>query len=399
MSDLDRRRRLPSVVRRLGVVSFFNDFASEMVYPLLPALVTTRLGGTAVALGALDGVAEAVAAVAKVVSGRVADRPRWRRALVLGGYAVAAVVRPAMGLAGAAWQVIGLRGSDRLGKGVRTPARDVIIADAAPHDMRGRAFGYHRSMDHAGAVVGPLGAWMLVSLAGLGPAEVIGWSIVPGVVAVLVVGWALAGHGAAVPDTAAVAVAERASAPPRDARLVFGLIVAYAFVRMPETLLLLRLQDVGIPLATIPLLWAALHVVRSAASYPGGWLADVVGSRRTMALGWLTYAVVCAGLAWSEHLGASAAWFLVFGLVAGATEGPERSFVTAAGGVSRRGSRFGAYHAGVGLAALPGAVLLGGLYAAVGGGVALLASGAAAVALAAVAWSSAGSRPALQRAA
>lgn len=392
MSDLGRRRRLPSVVRRLGIVSFFNDFASEMVYPLLPALVTTRLGGTAVALGALDGVAEAVSAIAKTVSGRVADRPRWRGSLVVGGYAVAALVRPAMGLAGAAWQVIGLRGTDRLGKGVRTPARDVIIADATPQDMRGRAFGYHRGMDHAGAVVGPLAAWMLVALAGLGPAAVIGWSIVPGILAVLVAAWALRGLGAAPPRSPAGATPE-APRGSRDGRLVFGLIVAYAFVRMPETLLLLRLQDVGIPLAAVPLLWAGLHVVRAGASYPGGWIADVLGSRRTMALGWLTYAVVCAGLAWSGRPWASAAWFLVFGLVAGATESPERSFVAAVGGAARRGSRFGAYHAAVGLAALPGALLLGGLYTAMGGPIALAASGAVAAALALVAWSGAARGP------
>ena len=389
MSEHGRRgRRLPSVVRRLGVVSFFNDFASEMVYPLLPALVTTRLGGTAMALGALDGVAEAVAAVAKVVSGRVADQPRWRRSLVLGGYAVAAVVRPAMGVAGAAWQVIGLRGSDRLGKGLRTPARDVIIADATPPDIRGRAFGFHRGMDHAGAVVGPLAAWMLVSLAALGPAQVIGWSVVPGAVAVVVVGWALAGRrAAALHAPAATTVARSPISRPRDARVVFGLVVAYAFVRMPETLLLLRLQDAGISLAMVPILWAALHVVRSLASYPGGWLADHIGSRRTMALGWLIYAAVCAGLAWSASLGACAFWFLVFGLVAGATEGPERSFVASTGEATRRGSRFGVYHASVGLAALPGSLLLGGLYAGAGGPVALAVSAVAAAILAAVAWS------------
>ena len=401
MSDRGRRRRrLPPVVRRLGVVSFFNDFASEMVYPLLPALVTTRLGGTALALGALDGVAEAVAAVAKVVSGRVADRPRRRRALVLGGYAVAAAVRPAMGLAGAAWQVIGLRGTDRLGKGLRTPARDVIIADATPADVRGRAFGYHRAMDHAGAVIGPLAAWMLVSLAALGPAQVIGWSLVPGVAAVIVVGWALAGHGATILYAPAAATgAPSPIARHRQARVVFGLIVAYAFARMPETLLLLRLQDAGISLAAVPILWAALHVVRSSASYPGGWLADVVGPRRTMALGWLVYAAVCAGLAWSASLGGCVVWFLVFGLVAGATEGPERSFVAAAGEVTRRGSRFGLYHASVGLAALPGSLLLGGVYAAAGAGTALAMSGAAAAILAAVAWTVGGREDAPQSAA
>ncbi|MBE0592723.1 MAG: hypothetical protein IH616_10025, partial [Gemmatimonadales bacterium] len=206
-----------------------------------------------------------------------------------------------------------------------------------------------------------------------------------------VVGWALAGRRAALVSAPAVdAAAETPRAPSRDARLVFGLIVAYAFARMPETLLLLRLQEVGISLAGVPVLWAALHVVRSAASYPGGWLGDVVGSRRTMALGWLIYAGVCGGLARSTSLWAAGTWFLVFGLVAGATEGPERSFIAGAGGAARRGSRFGVYHASVGLAALPGSLLLGGVYAAAGGPVALAVSGAVAAVLAIVAWSGVG---------
>jgi MFS family permease len=378
-------RSLPAVVRRLGVVSFFNDFASEMVYPLLPALVTTTLGGTAVSLGALDGVAEAASAVAKLGSGVVADRPRRRRLLVIGGYAIAALVRPVMGLAGAAWQVIALRGTDRLGKGVRTPARDAVIADATDPEMQGRAFGYHRSMDHAGAVIGPLVAWFLVARLAMGPDEVIAWSVVPGVLAVAAVTWALAGRRAISMSEPAATSAPVVS-PTADARTVFGLIVAYAFARMPETLLLLRLQDVGVGLSLVPVLWALLHVVRSAASYPGGWLSDVVGSRRTMALGWLLYGGVCAGMAWGGSEAHVVLWFLAFGLVAGVTESPERSFVARAGSRGRRGSRFGVYHASVGFVALPGSLLLGWIYSRAGGPTALTVSGAVAAALGIVAW-------------
>ena len=376
-----RARSLPPVVRRLGIVSFFNDFASEMVYPLLPALVTATLGGTAVSLGALDGVAEAASAVAKLGSGVAADRPRRRRLLVIGGYAIAAVVRPVMGLAGAAWQVIALRGTDRLGKGVRTPARDAVIADSTDQDMQGRAFGYHRAMDHAGAVVGPLVAWVLVARLAMGPDEVIAWSLVPGLLAVAAVTWALTGRHAipmapAAPTTPGPVVAQAS-----DTRTVFGLIVAYAFARMPETLLLLRLQDVGVRLALVPVLWALLHVVRTGASYPGGWLSDVVGPRRTMALGWILYAGVCIGMGWGgseEHV---VLWFLAFGLVAGVTESPERSFVSRAGSRGRRGSRFGVYHASVGLVALPGSLLLGWIYTKAGGPEALTVSGAVAAVL------------------
>jgi MFS family permease len=364
---------LPPIVRRLGVVSFFNDFASEMVYPLLPALITARLGGTAVALGALDGVAEGVSAVAKLVSGRLADRPGHRRVLVVVGYALAAVARPAMGVAVAAWQVVGLRGTDRLGKGVRSPARDTVIADSTERASRGRAFGFHRGMDHAGAVVGPLVAWVLIAQGGLQPDRVIVWSVVPGVLAVAVVAWAMSRvrSGSIPTDARTDAAVSRAG----GSRFVFGLVVAFAFARMPETLMLLRLQDVGMSVALVPLVWSALHVVRAAASYPGGWLSDRIGPRATMALGWMVYAFVCAGLALSDDPLTAAAWFAVFGLVAGATEGPERAFVAGAGAGGRRGSRFGVYHASVGVAALPGSLLLGGVYEMVQGPAALGASG------------------------
>jgi len=354
------RRSLPAVVKQLGAVSLFNDFASEMVYPLLPALVTTRLGGGAVALGALDGIAEFVAAAFKAGSGWLAERPRWRKPLIVGGYALAAVARPVMGVAGAAWHVVALRATDRFGKGVRTPPRDAIIADASPGDLRGRAFGFHRAMDHAGAVVGPLVAWALLTVANRTPSQVVGWSIVPGIVAVMVVIWALK----RLPRPAEAEGREASQAPQvRSSVALFGLIVAFAFARFPETLLLLRLQDLGVSVALVPILWAALHVVRTIASYPGGWLSDVAGPRRSMVTGWLIYAVVCFGMATSGSGTVAVAWFLLYGFVAAATESPERAFVAAVGRAAQRGRRFGIYHAAIGLAALPGALLLGALYA------------------------------------
>lgn len=382
------RSRLPRIVKQLGAVSLFNDLASEMVYPLLPALVTTRLGGTALALGALDGIADAAAAAVKLGSGWLAEHVRWRRPLVIGGYVVATVVRPVMGVTSAAWQVIALRAGDRVGKGVRTPPRDAVIADASPGALRGRAFGFHRGMDHAGAVVGPLVAWALIAGTGAAPAEVIVWSVVPGIMAVMVVVWAMGkvgergmgngerednreggkGKGEGYDEGGAV---QRGSS-----FALFALIVAFAFARFPETLLLLRLQDLGVQVALIPVLWAALHVVRSTMSYPGGWLSDVVGPRRTMVLGWVIYVLVCFGLARTGSATIGALWFLVFGLVAAATEAPERAYVAAAGVSARRGRRFGGYHAAVGMAALPGGLLFGALYTDLGGAVALTVSGA-----------------------
>lgn len=372
-------RSLPLVVKQLGVVSFLNDLASEMVYPLLPALVTARLGGSALALGALDGIADAVAAVVKLASGWLAEQRRRRRPLVVGGYAIAAAVRPLMGVAGATWQVIALRSADRLGKGVRTPPRDAVIADASPGDMKGRAFGFHRAMDHAGAMLGPLAAWGLIAYAGATPADVFVWSVVPGALAVFVVAWAMGKVQRAGPEPSGAELPPESAmvdgTPRRSLRYLFALIVAFAFARLPETLLLLRLQDLGIGVALVPLVWAALHVVRSLLSYPGGWLSDRLGARPTMLLGWAVYAGVCGGLATAPSATAAAGWFLVFGLVAATTEPTERAFVASAGADRRSGRRFGVYHASVGLAALPGGLLFGGLYAAAGGSTALLVSG------------------------
>src|SRR2546423_107417 len=173
-------RTLPRQVKLFGWVSLLNDFASEMIYPLLPAFVTGVLGGGAGALGALDGAAEFAAAVVKLGAGRAADQRRWRGPLIVLGYFTAVVVRPVIAVSGAAWQVIGLRVVDRLGKGMRTPPRDALIADATPADLVGRAFGLQRGMDHAGAVLGPILAWWLLASGSANVRTVIAGSLAPG---------------------------------------------------------------------------------------------------------------------------------------------------------------------------------------------------------------------------
>ncbi|MBI2615623.1 MAG: MFS transporter [Gemmatimonadetes bacterium] len=387
MTPSARGNKLPALVKSLGAVSFFNDLASEMIYPLIPALVTRTLGGGAISLGLFDGISELTASLAKLWAGWLADRPRWRRPLVIAGYLVAAVTRPVIGATSAAWQVIALRAADRVGKGVRTPPRDAVIADVAPPEMRGRAFGFHRAMDHAGAVVGPVLAWALLSGLGLTPDGVILWSVAPGVIAVGVAAWALRTTGNGKRETGNVAPAggPQSTAPGQGASsssFIFLLIVAFAFVRFPETLLLLRLQDVGIPVAVVPLVWAGLHVVRTTTSYSGGHLADRAGPRRAMLIGWLVYAAVCMGLATTGAPVGAVGWFLVFGFVAALTESPERAFVAAFAGRGATGRGFGMYHASVGMAALLGGVVFGTAYARLGGPMALGLSAGASGALA-----------------
>ena len=359
--------RLPRAVWLFGATSLVNDFASEMIYPLLPAFVTRTLGGGALALGILDGVADAVAAGFKLVSGYLAERPRLRGPLVVAGYGLAAAIRPLIAAAGAAWHVIVLRGTDRVGKGIRTAPRDTMIAELAASDIRGRAFGLHRAADHVGAIIGPLTAAALIS-AGLAVRSVFWIAAVPGAVAVLLAWVAVRAAGV---GGSGLGIGEGQSPNPQPpipnpqasgfASLTFVLVLA-AFLRAPETLLILRAQDLGVPVALVPILWAALHVVRSSTSYPGGVLADRWGPRRTLALGWLIYAGLALAFAAATTTPQAWAIFLAFGVFVGLTESPERKLVAELAPGGRRGRSFGWYHGSLSAVALPGAALFGWIY-------------------------------------
>ena len=355
--------KLPREAKLFGFVSLLNDFASEMIYPLLPAFVTGVLGAGAGALGALDGAADFAATFVKYGAGRLADRPARRGPLIVLGYAIAVAVRPVIAITAAAWQVIALRVVDRVGKGIRTPPRDALIADVTPPELKGRAFGLQRGMDHAGAVLGPLAAWTLIQY-GADVRRVIAASIVPGVAVLGLAWWATTGGkgrqgAAAVAAAAAPLPPSAAHGRPLPSPLLA--IIAFYLLRMPETLIILRAQQLGVPVAAVLLLWAALHVVRSSASFAGGALNDRIGPPRTMWLGWLCYALVAGGFALAGS--SLAAWllFLAFGLVAGLTESPERALVSRLAG-THQGTGFGNYYAWTGLAALAGGVGLGVLY-------------------------------------
>jgi len=228
-------------------------------------------------------------------------------------------------------------------------------------------------MDHGGATIGPLIAGGMMAAFAMGVDTVILWSIVPGLGAVVLAAVALRDQG----DGSGGARAERpagpgaGSTPPAG---LFWLVLAFAAVRMPETLFLLRLQDLGVAAPLIPALWAALHVVRTMSSYPGGWLSDRVGPARTMLVGWLCYAAVAAGMAAATGPWGAGLILLGLGLVSSFTESPERALVAAWGGRARRGRGFGLYHAGVGVAALPGGLALGALYQWEGGTIAMAGS-------------------------
>src|SRR6266404_752870 len=353
--------RLPRQVKLFGWVSLLNDFASEMIYPLLPAFVTGVLGGGPQALGALDGAAEFAAAFVKLGAGRLADQARLRGPMIVLGYFIAVVVRPVIAVTGAAWQVIGLRVVDRLGKGLRTPPRDALVAEVTPAEMRGRAFGLQRGMDHAGAVLGPILAWWLLASGTANVRAVIGWSIAPGVLVLVLASWAVRHGGGRRRLEEVGGGSDRAGQPSptspnlRQPAQVSPLLAISFFylLRMPDTLIILRSQELGVPVAVVPLLWAAVHVVRSSSSFVGGAATDRLGPARTMWAGWLVYALLAAGMARAGTVGAAWGLFLALGLVSGLTESPERALVARLAG-THQGSGFGVYHGITGFAALLG---------------------------------------------
>ncbi len=393
--------RLPATVKGLSLVSLFNDLGSEMVYPLLPAFITQSLGGGAVVLGALDGAADLASGIVRWISGRWADRPHIRERFIQIGYAAAVLMRPVIGVTSAAWHVIGLRVLDRVGKGLRSPARDALIARVTPAGLRGRAFGFHRGADHLGAVLGAVAAWALLA-GGSTVRSVILWSAVPGIGVLVVLRAALrrAREEEIRPEpTQRMADHPRASELPGvgDVDAVgfafwvpASVLIALVVGRLPETLLLLRLQDLGTSVHLIPLVWGALHVVRSAAAYPGGWFNDRVGAGPTALLGGLLLASTLALFAWAATVTQGMVTFLAFGLASGLMEVAERTLVVRLAPV-HTGRAFGAFQGALAVSALPVALLYGLVYQAWGSTPALVLA-ASVIGLASALWQVVGRR-------
>ncbi len=368
-------------VRALGVVSLLTDASTEMVYPLLPLFLTRTLGAGTAFVGLVEGVAESTASLLKLVSGWLSDRLRRRKALVAWGYGLSSLTRPLMALAAAPGHVLGIRFLDRIGKGIRTSPRDALIADSTPRESRGAAFGFHRAMDHLGAVVGPLLAFLLLPLVG-GSFRAIFWlASIPAALCVLVL-------VVAVREAPPLGPPDRLpllSLRPYDRRFkgFLGIVTLFTLGNSSDAFLLLRAREAGVAETGIPLLWAALHVVKSSSSLGAGILSDRLGRRGAILAGWLTYAGVYAGFAAAGSAWQAWALFLVYGLYFGLTEGVEKALVADLTPVEARASAYGLYHTAIGITALPASLLTGWLWQAFGASVAF-GTGAALAALAAM---------------
>ena len=365
-------------VLALGLVSLLTDIASEMALPFLPLFLTTTLGASALALGTIEGAADSLAALLKLVSGRLTDRFGRARRWVLSGYLLSSLARPLLGVTLSPWHVLGVRLADRTGKGLRTSPRDVLLAAAAPAESRARAFSFHRAMDHTGAVIGPLVALAIVTWVSADLRVLFWLTAIPGALAVLAIVFGVRELAQAKRDHASSTVTLWPSAA------LVRFLVPFAFFTLGnarDAFLWLKVGASRAPLMTLPLLWMALHVTKVASSLAGGYLADRFGRRRTIAAGWALYAAIYFGFAHTHDPVLVAVLFVVYGLYHGLAEGPTKALIAELA-PRGRGTAFGWYNAVEGALALPASRLFGFLWYRFGDAVAFTAgAGLAAMAL------------------
>ena len=385
-------RRLPGVIWATGWVSFCTDMSTELIYGVLPAFYTATLRLNVASQGLIEGAAETIVAITKLLSGHWSDRTGGRKWWMVAGYSLSAVFKPLLTYAGSVSAVLGMRGMDRFGKGIRGAPRDALVSVHVHPAQRGRAFGVQRALDHAGALAGGLIAAAALYLEWVTVEQLFWWALLPAGVGVLII--LLFVHdkptNAAPPkeQTPALSLRQAWRVQPAAMKRFAAVMGVFSLGNSTDMLLLKLAHDQfidggmaeNIATAALPLLWAWLHVVKSLATPWGGRLSDRVGRAPTLRAGWLVYAVVYAGFAFGT--GSIMPWVLFgcYGLYYGLVEGPQRALVAdLSPDPRRRGMAYGLLHAVVGLTALPASLLCGGVWLWLGVAPAFLVGGALAL--------------------
>ena len=339
----------------LGLVSLFTDISSEMIYPLVPLYLTIVLGASPAALGIIEGIAESLASLLKIVSGRVADRLDKRKPLTIAGYSLSAVGKVLFVVATSWTGVLWARVSDRFGKGIRTAPRDALIADFSNVEARGKAFGLHRAMDTAGAVIGILLAYWLFTHYN-GNYIIVFWlSVIPAIIGVLLL-FLLSESG----KRKANMVKKLAfSWNDLDSQLKYFIIVSFIFNlgNSSNQFLLVRAGISGFTSSQVILLYLLMNVTYLLISYPAGWLSDRVGRRVLLVVGYLIYGLVYIGFAIANSSWMLISLFGIYGLYIGLTEGVEKALLADIAPSSQKGSVYGLHALMVGAELLPASII------------------------------------------
>jgi MFS family permease len=367
----------------LGAVSFFNDFASEMIYPLIPVFINSVLGLGAAFIGIIEGIAETTNSLIKLFSGYFSDKFNKRKAFVIAGYTISNLLRPLIGIVSSWGGLLFLRFSDRVGKGIRTAPRDALIGDCAPAQRRGFAFGFHRSMDHLGAVAGSLVASLILYVFLLDIRKVFLLSIIPGIIAILIIIFGVkevtrkingqkkgldtnatkGGNSDTIKDGK---IEKKSILNFREFKTLGGkfsyflsILVIFALGNSTDAFLLLRASDLGIKTAVIPLIWAVHHISKAIFSTLGGHISDKLGRKTMIICGWVVYFLTYFGFAFADVPYMIWVLFVFYGLFFGFTEGVEKAFVCDMVPKDNLGTAYGFYNLAIGLSALPASLIFG----------------------------------------
>jgi MFS family permease len=368
-----RYRSLPRNIFAISLVSLLNDSSSEIVYPLLPVFLSLTLGASPGIVGLIEGAAESVSSILKLVAGHVSDRRGTRKGFVVFGYALSSFTRPMLAFAGSWTQVLGLRIADRVGKGIRSSPRDAMIADNVRVEERGLAFGFHRAMDHTGAVIGPLIGYLVLFYFATNEAaptardfrNIFLVASIPALAAVFVAAMFVreTGHpaGAHLTDTAAPARFSLRGFDKNFKRFLF-ILALFTLSNSSDFFLILRAQTTGVSAPHTLLLWAAFHIVKVLSSIFGGDLSDRLGRRRLIVSGWILYAAVYAGFAFVSNEVSVWILFMIYGIYFGLSEGAEKALVADLVKCEQRGTAYGLYNLAFGITVLPASLLMGTLW-------------------------------------
>ena len=379
-------RDVPTSVWTLGFVSLLMDVSSELIHSLLPVFLVTVIGASTVAVGLIEGIGEATAAVAKVFSGVLSDRVGKRKLLVGIGYGLSAITKPVFPLASTAWEVLAARFVDRIGKGVRDAPRDALIADITPPAIRGAGYGIRQALDTVGGFAGPLLAVALMALYANDFRAVFWWALVPAALSVLVIV-----IGVREPN-GSKGMAKRRDWPihKKDLRrlspsfwIVIAIGVVFTLARFSEAFLVLKAQAEGLALALLPLVYVAMNLVFAMTATPAGILSDKIGRVKLLLCGLGVLIVADLTLAFAPGLGGVFVGIGLWGLYLGLSQGLLSALVADTAPEDLRGTAFGLFNLLTGGALLIASVLAGWLWQAFGPTATFLAgaifSGAAAL--------------------
>ncbi|MGB2912105.1 MAG: MFS transporter [Pyrinomonadaceae bacterium] len=377
---LSRYRKLPRNVIALSFVAFLNDVSSEIIYPVLPAFLALSLGASPFAIGLIEGFAESIASILKLFSGYLSDRFGTRKLPVFLGYSLAAITRPFLAFVTSWPQVLVVRMTDRVGKGIRGAPRDALISESVPKNQRGFAFGFNRAADHLGAVFGPVVGFMLLAYFAVDSGnptireyqQVFLFASVPVVLGLLVIAFLVRED----PKPHAAVAAPTLSLRGFDGNFkrYLWVVALFTLSNSTDAFLLLRAADAGISPVVLPLLWMTLHVSKVVSSLIGGDLSDRLGRKQVIIAGWLVYGFVYAGFAFVSSPWQAWVLFIIYGVYFGLTEGVEKAFVADMVPENKRGTAYGLYNLAYGITVFPASLLFGLVWSRFGASTAFLAS-------------------------